>query len=185
MRRTIIALAFALALVACRTRPPAAAPADTPRPAIDIKYVGVASIKVYAEPTEVAPVVTTYGYTETVSILARKGDWVEVRTGEGSGWTRAADLISAEQVDPILKNPSPRFATAPVAIPDARARGEIAIEAKVNTDGEVVSVRVVKNTTGLQKLADANAAALQQAKFYPIVKKGQRLSFTYGYDVTY
>lgn len=183
MRRTIIALA--LVLVACSSRVPAVPPADTPRPAIDIQYVGVASIKVYAEPTEVAPVVTTYGYTETVSILARKGDWVEVRTGEGSGWARAADLMGAEQVEPILKNPSPRLATAPVAIPNPRARGEIVIEAKVNTNGEVVSVRVVKNTTGLQKLADANAAALQQAKFYPMVQKGRRLAFTYGYDVTY
>jgi len=183
MHRTIIALA--LVLVACSSRPPAAPQADTSRPAIDIQYVGVASIKLYAEPAETAPVVGTYGYTETVSILARKGDWVEVRTGQGSGWAHAADLISAEQVEPILKNPSPRLAIVPVAIPNPRARGEIGMEAKVNTDGEVLSVRVVKNTTGLQKLADANAAALQQAKFYPMVQKGQRLSFTYGYEVTY
>mgnify|MGYP003299304951 CR=1 FL=1 len=46
-----------------------------------------------------------------------------LRTGDGSGWMRAADLITAEQVEPILKNPYPRLATAPVAIPDSRARG--------------------------------------------------------------
>jgi hypothetical protein len=182
MRTTMIALA--LTVVACTSRPPATAP-DTPRPAIDIKYVGIASMKIHTEATEAAPVIITYGYTETVSILARKGDWVEVRIGDGSGWARAADLIGAEQVEPILKNPSPRFATAPVAIPNPHARGEIAIEAKVNTDGEVLSIRVVKNTTGLQPLADANAAALKEAKFYPIVQKGQRLAFTYAYDVTY
>jgi hypothetical protein len=182
MRTMIITLA--LVLVACTSRPPVPA-ADAPRPAIDIRYVGVASMKIYAQPAEVAPVITTYGYTETVSILARKGDWVEVRTVDGSGWARAADLIGVEQVEPILKNPSPRLATAPVAIPNPRARGEIVIEAKVNTYGEVVSVRVVKNTTGLQRLADANAAALQQATFYPIVQKGRRLAFTYAYNVTY
>jgi Bacterial SH3 domain len=96
MHRTVIALALVLA--ACNSRPPAAPPADSPRPAIDIKYVGVVSMKIYAEPMEVAPLVATYGYTETVSILARKGDWVEVRTVDGSGWARASDLIGAEQV---------------------------------------------------------------------------------------
>ncbi len=99
MHRIIVALA--LVLLACTNRPPAAPLTDTPPPAIDIKYVGVDSMKIYAEPTEVAPVVTTYGYTETVSILARKGDWVEVRTVGGSGWARATDLIGAEQVEAI------------------------------------------------------------------------------------
>jgi SH3-like domain-containing protein len=100
MQKLIVA--FALIVVACSSRPPAAPPTDAPRLAIDIKYVGVQSMKIYAEPTDVAPVITTYSYTETVSILARKGDWVEVRTVEGSGWARSADLIGAAEVEAIL-----------------------------------------------------------------------------------
>jgi TonB family protein len=134
---------------------------------------------------DAGPVITTYGYTETVSILDRKGEWVKVRTTDGTGWARAADLIGVEQVELILKDPKPRFATPPAAVENRRARGEIVIEAKVNTDGDVVGVRVTRDTTGVQKLADSNASALQQAKFYPIVQKGQRMTFGYTYRVSY
>ena len=108
-----------------------------------------------------------------------------MRVGDGTGWVLEAELINAQEVEAILRNPAPRFVTAPTPVPDPRARGEIVIEAKVNTDGDVVTVAVVKNTTGLQSLADANGAALKQARFYPMVQKGQRMSFTYGYGVTY
>jgi len=175
----------ALLAIACMSQPPAAPPADAPRVAIDIQYVGVPSMNVYANPSETAPVITTYGYTESVSILARQGNWVEVRTVQGSGWAHAADLIGAREVQPLLATPAPRFLTPPVGIPDPRARGEIIIEAKVNTDGDVVATTIVKNTTRSTRLADANAAALKQAKFYPMVQKGQRLTFTYSYGVTY
>jgi hypothetical protein len=183
MQKTILALA--LVLMACTSRPPVAPQPDGARTAIDVKYVGVPTIRVYAEASDVAPVVTTYGYTETVSILARKGDWVEIRTVDGSGWSHAADLISGQEVKAILDSTTPRFLTPPVAIPDSKARGEIVLQAKVNTDGDVVQVWTTSNTTGSKRLEEANSAALQQAKFYPIVQKGQRLSFTYAYEVTY
>src|SRR5581483_9454026 len=135
----------ALLAIACMSQPPAAPPADAPRVAIDIQYVGVPSMNVYANPRETASVITTYGYTESVSILARQGNWVEVRTVQGSGWAHAADLIGAREVQPLLATPAPRFLTPPVGIPDPRARGEIIIEAKVNTDGDVVATTIVKN----------------------------------------
>jgi len=178
-------MVLALLAIACGSRPPARPAADAPRMATEIRYVGVPNMNIYALPSDGAPVITTYGYTETVSIFLRDGDWAEVRTVDGSGWVHTADLIGADVVEPILKTPSPRFLTTPVAIPDARAHGEIVIQAKVNTDGDVIGLSTVKNTTGSKKLAEANSAALQQAKFYPIVQKGQRLGFTYTYDVSY
>ena len=180
-----IAVAFVLVFAACMSRPPAMPPADATRTAIDIKYVGVPSLNVYAEPNATSQVITTYGYTETVSILAKKGEWVEVRTVDGSGWSRAADLIGAAEVQAILGTPAPRFATPPVTVPEARLHGEISLMAKVNTDGEVIDVWTISDTTKSKKLVDANSAALRQAKFYPIVQKGQRLTFTYKYDVVY
>jgi len=178
-------VAFVLVFVACTSRPPAAPPADAPQMSIDVKYVGVPVMNVYSDPSDAATVITTYGYTETVSILARKGVWVEVRTVDGSGWAHAADFIGAADVEAILATPTPRFATPPVAIPQPRARGEIALKAKVNTDGDVIDVSLLRDTTGNKKLVEANTAALHQAKFYPVVQKGQRLTFTYEYDVTY
>ena len=183
MRKTI--LAFALILTACMSRPPAAPPVDPARMAIDIKYVGVPTMQVYGDPSELAPIITTVGYTETVSILSRRGDWVEIRTVDGSGWSHASDLIDTAAVEAILADTTPRFFTPPVAVPEPGARGEIVLNASVNAGGEVVSISTLKNTTGSKKLEQANTAALQQAKFYPIVQKGQRMMFNYVYDVAY
>lgn len=183
MRKTI--LAFALILTACMSHPPAAPPADAPRMAIDIKYVGVPAMQVYEDPSELAAIVTSVGYTETVSILSRRGDWAEIRLVEGSGWVHAADLIDVTAVNAILSDTTPRFFTPPVEVQDPKARGEIVLNANVNAGGEVVSVWTVQNTTGSKKLAEDNTLALQQAKFYPIVQKGQRMTFTYVYTVAY
>ena len=180
-----IAVLFVLALAACTARPPETPVVEAARTAVDVKYVGVPSMKVFSTPSDTATLVTSYGYTETVSILSRKDDWVEVRTVDGSGWSRAADLIDGKEVEEILGKPVPRFLTPPVAIPAPGARGEIALMAKVNTDGTVVEVWTISDTTKSKQLVAANSEALKQAKFYPIVQKGQRLTFTYEYDVTY
>jgi outer membrane biosynthesis protein TonB len=64
-------------------------------------------------------------------------------------------------------------------------RGEIVLEAAVNTDGDVTSVRTLTNTTGSMGLEAKNRAELEGTKFYPIVQKGQRVPFTYEYRVHY
>src|SRR5579872_5909654 len=179
-----LAIAIILVAVACTSRPPAASPEEATRTAIDTKYVGVPSMKIYAEPRDASTLLTEYGYTEAVSILGRRGEWVEVRTVDGSGWAKAADLIDGATVDAILKNPAPKFLTPPVAIPNPRAHGAIALVARVNTDGDVIETWKLTDTTNSKTLVEANLAALRQAKFYPIVEKGQRLTFTYEYDVT-
>jgi len=176
-----------LLLVACGTKRqvPVAAHSEAPRIAIEIKYVGVPQMSVYAQPNDVAPVLTTYAYTETVSILAKQGDWVEVRTVDGSGWSHAKELISAAEAAAI-KGETPRFMTPPVPIPNnGRRGGEIGFEAKVNTDGLVFDVKVVKNTTGSEPLAVANAESLKTARFYPLIKDRQHVAFTYQHHVYY
>jgi hypothetical protein len=55
----------------------------------------------------------------------------------------------------------------------------------VNTDGDVIEVKMGKNTTSNNALAAANANALLQAKFYPMVQKGQRMTFFYEHKVVY
>lgn len=189
MRKLILsALVPALALLfSCSKTPPAAAPPDTVKAAIETLYVGVPRLNLYAQPTDTAPVVTTYGYTESVSILSRNGGWAEVRTFDGgSAWARTSELIGAVELDQALSNPVPRFAIAPQQIPSPRVHGVIVLQARVNTDGQVVDVLPGSNTTGRDDLFEANADALRRAQFYPLInKKGQRANFTYEYSVAY
>src|SRR6185436_9165229 len=121
---------------------------------------------------------------ETVSILARQGDWVEVRTVDGSGWAHAKELITNSEAA-MLKGETPRFMVAPAEVPNGGKRGEIGLEAKVNTDGVVFEVKTVKNTTGSEPLAIANAEALKNARFYPLIQNRQHLAFTYQHHVYY
>ena len=184
MKAAWIALPFLL--LACSRHvvvaPPQSATNDA---AVEIAYVGAPTVDVHQFPSDSTPVISTFRYTETVSVLAQKNDWVQVRTVSGKGWMRRADLIDAAKVDEILKNPIPRFVAQPQPIPDSRAHGEIAYTARVNTDGEVIDIQMLKNSTGNRALADANGTALKSARFYPMLQKGQRVVFTYEHHVYY
>ena len=157
---------------------------DTREP-IGVWYVGAPELEVRASAANDAPVVTKYLSGESVSVLARNGEWAEVRTAMGSGWVHFSDLATAEQAKKEEDNPTPRFRKAPNPVTAPSARGEIFIEADVTNDGDVASARLIVNTTGNADLAQKNVAALQQAKFYPIVIKGERKPFKYDYRVTY
>jgi hypothetical protein len=108
-----------------------------------------------------------------------------VRTVDGSGWAHANELMAADEAAKLANDKTPRFVSPPTAIPATGVRGEIDFNAKVNTDGEVVDVQIVKNTTGIKSLADQNAQALKSARFYPLVDKGQRMTFVYEHRVYY
>ena len=184
--KTLIAVFTLLFLFSCVQRPaPVATHTATERLAIAIQYVAVPSMKVFSAPNDASELKTQYGYKETVSILARNGAWVEVRTFDDSGWAHANELMAADEAAKLANDKTPRFVSPPTAIPATGVRGEIDFNAKVNTDGEVVDVQVVKNTTGIKSLADQNAQALKSARFYPLVDKGQRMTFTYEHRVYY
>lgn len=184
--KILLLVLLTVTAISCRTKPaPTATPTAGVRYATEIAYVGVPSLKIYAQPNDAAQPVTQYGYTETVSVLAKNGDWAEVRTVDGSGWAHAKELVPLAEVDKILKDPNPRFASNPTAVPRPGARGEIILEAKVNTDGDVVDVKTVSNTTGIAALAVANSDALRQSHFFPMVQKGQRVTFFYQHHIYY
>ncbi len=189
MKRIFIAaLVLIVALLGC-TRKPAPVATDTQpadpseRLAIAVEYVAVPKAVVYARPALDAPVVGEYGLTEAVSILEKKPEWCLVRTFDGTGWVRQVDLVPGDQADKTDAT-KPRFYVEPKQVP-FRTRGEIWMQAKVNTDGAVVEVTTIKNTTGSSALANANADALKQALFYPMVDKGTRKTFIYEHRVYY
>jgi len=188
MKHVFLALLIVVAASGCMQRPaPVAnetqtvAPAD--RPAIAVEYVQVPAMQVYERPAADAAVTGSYGLSEAISILEVKGDWKMIRTFDGTGWVKSVDLASAEALSKVDLT-EPRFYVVPVQVP-ARARGELAYQAKVNTDGAVIEVKLTRNTTGNEALANANAEALQKAVFYPMVDKGQRKVFTYEHHVYY
>lgn len=158
--------------------------ADTREP-IHVSYVGAPELAVRERAEDAAPVVATFGNGEAVSVLAEKGDWAEVRTGDTSGWAKKSDLTTAAGKAEAEANPGPKFRTMPMPVSAPSARGTIYIEADVNTDGEVIATRMIQNTTGSEALGTQNMRSLQQAKFYPIVVKGERQRFKYYHSVTY
>ena len=182
--RSAFLTAILLALTTCRNEPAVTVTTDTRAP-IEIAYVGAPEMQVHKKTDDESPVVTTYLNGESVSLLARKGDWVEVKTAGESGWAHAADLTNADAAKQEEKNPTPRFRTPPSPVVQPGARGAIFIEANVNDQGEVTSTTVVVNETGSAALAAQNEAALRAARFYPVVQKGKRVPFIYDYRVTY
>src|SRR5581483_9666595 len=146
---------------ACHQETAVTGTTDTRDP-IAIQYAGVSELPVHAKPDDHSKVVTKYLSGESVSILSRKGDWSEVRTVEGSGWVHTADLTTAQS-----------------------AHGVIYLEADVNTDGDVTHVDVLADEPKDPSLLQRNIASLMQAKFYPIVQKGQKKAFKYDYRVEY
>jgi len=184
MKRLAVTL---LLLAACSPEAPVTdtAPAVDTRESLHVSYVGAPELVVRERADDKAPVLITLSSGEAVSVLAEQGDWVEVRTGDRSGWARKSDLTTAAGKEEAESNPQPKFRTMPMPVSAPSARGEIYIEADVNTDGEVTGVRMIQNTTASQVLGQQNMDALRQAKFHPIILKGERQKFKYYHRVTY
>jgi Bacterial SH3 domain/Gram-negative bacterial TonB protein C-terminal len=177
-------LPFLLLIVLACSREQVVAPTDTREP-IDMKYVTAPEMRVHAQQGDSSPIVITYQNGESVAILSRQGDWVEVRTGDRSGWGHSGDLGTGEEAKEQNANPQVRFRLFPAPVTNTTAHGDIYFQADINTDGDVVAVHVLENSTGNDALAAQNAAALRAAKFYPIVKNGERKPFQYFHRVHY
>jgi TonB family protein len=159
-------------------------PVDRREP-VAIRYVGSPELVVREQPNDAAPVLVTYQNGEGVSVLADKGEWVEVRTGDRAGWAHSAELTTAEGKQESEDNPLPKFRVMPMAVSAPSVHGELYLEADVNSDGEVTAVRTLVNSTGSTALEAQNTQALKAARFYPIVQKNQRVKFKYYHRVTY
>ena len=186
MKRIAVAVLLLLA-AACKQEAPAVTdtrPLDTREP-VAVRYVGAPELVVREQANDTAPVISTYQNGEAISILAEKGEWVEVRVGDGAGWAKASDLGTAEEKAEAESNPEAKFRVVPLPVSAPSTHGELYLEADVNTDGEVTTVRVLENTTGSEALAVQNTNALKAAKFYPIVQNGERKKFKYYHRVTY
>lgn len=178
-----VIIAIAIVFAGCNSRAPD--PTDTRIP-ITVEYVRGTLLKIHAKPDDGAPVVTTYQKGESVSILARRGDWAEVRTAAGSGWVRAGEMADAAEAQKAEDdNLKPRFTSTPAPVTQPGAHGELVLEASVSADGIVTNVRTLSNTTGSASLEQRNTASLRGAVFSPVVRHGRRVPFVYEHRVHY
>ena len=185
MKRAVFVLL--LFTLSCQQETVVTETVDTREP-VGVWYVGApGGMTVREKPDEKAPEVASYQSGEAIPVLAQKGEWAEVRVGAGSGWAKMADLTTAEGKKQAEEDPQSqvKFRVMPLPVSAPSARGEIYIEADVNSDGDVVAARVLGNTTGSTALAEQNRSALTAAKFYPIVQKNERKPFKYYHKVTY
>jgi uncharacterized protein YgiM (DUF1202 family) len=183
MNRAALLLAFAF--FGCGSEPVADTGTVDSRAPIRVAYVGAPELSIRERADDAAPVIATYQNGEAVSVLADRGAWVEVRSGDASGWVKAADLTDAAGKEQADANPEPKFEIVPMPVSAPSASGSIYIRAKVNADGEITSTEILENTTGNAALAEQNAGALKSAKFYPLVVKGERRNFEYFHRVSY
>ena len=89
---------------------------DTREP-IDFAYVTGMELKVHAQPDDNAPVIATYQSVEGVSILQKRGHWVQIRVGDRAGWARSAGLGSAAEARVQGENPTAQFRTPAPTVP--------------------------------------------------------------------
>ncbi|HEX8617634.1 MAG TPA: SH3 domain-containing protein [Thermoanaerobaculia bacterium] len=184
MKHLLVALLF---LVACKGEQRTVTDTGTMdvREPVAVKYVGAPELNVRAQANDTAEVLAAYQNGEAISILADKGEWVEVRTGDRSGWAKSAELTDAAGAEEQEENPQPKFRVTPRPVSAPSAKGEIYLEADVNSDGDIIGVRTLANTTGSPALEAQNTDALKAAKFYPIVQNGNRVPFKYDHRVRY
>jgi hypothetical protein len=154
------------------------------RRTMEIDYVTSPELAIHKSPDAASPIIMKVGNGQAVSVLSKRGDWVEIRTADGSGWARAGEMSNTSEPG-RAGNTIPRFRRAPEAAQSPNAHGEIVFEAQVNTDGDVVGVKTLSNTTGSAALELQNRTALLAAKFYPITQRGERIPFTYEHRVHY
>jgi len=104
MRNRLLLLIIPVLLFSCMQKPKPVAQAQEAREAVAIQYVAVPTLQVHASAFESSPVITKYGFGETVSVLSHRGSWAELRMFDNSsGWVPANQLMTAEQpADDVL-----------------------------------------------------------------------------------
>lgn len=182
MKKRLAVLTFAITVIACGKPAP---PEPPVREAIEILYVSAPKLEIHTAPDESSPIIATYNSGETVSVLARKGEWLEVRAPDGSGWTKQSNLTASANATRSTPD-EPKFQTqpAPVSNPGA-AHGEIVLEGSVNESGQISSIKTLSNTTGSPQLEALTTEQFAKARFYPMMKNGEVIPFVYMYRVEY
>ncbi|HSP14307.1 MAG TPA: SH3 domain-containing protein [Thermoanaerobaculia bacterium] len=184
-----------LVLAACATPPaPQPAPETAPAPPTEEKVVGTvrvnaSTLNVRQEPKSNATVLKQVKRGDQLSLLATDGGWSRVKLASGEvGWVFSQYLSSGK--------PRPRkgcppdsefgFVKAPLAaFSEGGPHGLVVVDATVNTSGDVLSTRVITNTTGEDALGKMAEREIRAAKFIPPYRDCVPKTFIFTYKRTY
>ena len=161
--------------------------------------IGTVSVKatalnVRADSSTEADVVKLVRRGEKLSLLKDGGDWLKVRLASGEvGWVSAQHVArdGAKQKKARRNGNCPgdsdfAFVKAPLpSFSDKPKPGMVVVDATVNTKGDVVSTKVVSNSTGEEALAFLTVREIKSAKFMAPIRNCEPRSFTYTYKRTF
>lgn len=175
---TYVTVTLLLSACAKNAEPPVREPSS-------ILYVATPELRIHQHPADGSPVVATFREGESVSIYSTRGEWAEIQLFDSrTGWARRSGLTDARAAS--VASSSPTFQRSPNPVwTQKKVSGDIVLEASVNTEGDVISVRTISNSTGDESLAAQNRAELLSAKFQPLVQSGRPTPFVYEYRVSY
>lgn len=156
--------------------------------------VKATALNVRADSSTDADVVRLVKRGEKLSLLKDGGDWLKVRLASGEvGWVSTQHVARegakqkkarrnggcpADSDFAFVKTPLPSFSDKPKP-------GVVVVDATVNTKGEVVSTKVVSNSTGEEALAFLTEREIKSAKFSAPIRNCQPRGFTYTYRRTF
>lgn len=186
-----------LLLLAACAAPPPPAPAPAPPAPASAPAQGeereIGSVRVNASTLNVrasanGEVIGQARRGERLAVLEDAGDWLRVRRADGtSGWVSSQHVVREgaaarprrggcppDSDFSFLKTPKPAFS-------DSSAHGIVTIEAGVDVKGNVVSTRIVSNTTGDPALGTLAERELREARFAPPVRNCVARAFIYTY----
>ena len=196
MKRAAVLALFAAACAAPAPPPPAPAPAAPPAPTaapaeertVGTVRVNASTLNVRAAASASAEIVSRARKGEKLAVLEDSGDWLRVRLGDGTtGWVAAQHIVREgaaarprrgcppDSDYSFIKAPKPAFSDS------ASSHGIVVVDAGVDAKGNVVSTRVVSNTTGDQSLALMAERELREARFAPPVRNCVAKAFIYTY----
>ncbi|MEO8586051.1 MAG: SH3 domain-containing protein [Acidobacteriota bacterium] len=201
MRRLLaatFAAVFAAGLWSCASAPPPPPPrepAPTPEPepvpvAAEVSWlVGSKSVIVRETASPKAASVARLSKGARLTSFEEKEGWLRVKLADRrTGWIRK-DLLKKD--DGCLPNRREVLLTPPMlhmssgASGIASAKGKVVVEADIDENGKVRSVRVVTNETGSPERAETAKSEVQGVTFQPPVKKCRVTGFTYVYTRTF
>ena len=156
--------------------------------------VKATALNVRAHSSTEADVIKLVRRGEKLSLLKDGGDWLKVKLASGEvGWVSAQHVARegakqtarkrsrscpADSDFAFVKTPLPSFSDKPQP-------GMVVVEATVNTKGDVVSTRIVSNSTGEETLAFLTEREIKAAKFTAPIRNCVPRSFIYTYKRTF
>lgn len=189
----IAAASLAALLSSCASTPPPPPPEPQPAPAEpapapetkEEAWVAAKSANVRDSASTKGATVAKVAKGVRLISFEEKDDWLHVKLPDKRvGWIRK-DLVRKDsgclpdRKELLIEPPMLRVSDAP------GAKGKVVVEADIDENGSVKTVRVVTNETGSPERAESVTAEVKTVKFRPPVRKCKVTGFTYVYSRTF